>query len=60
MLVEQGADKDKANNNGWSALHVAIHFGRTAVSAYLLSKGSKEDQKKISLSQRWCATCIVC
>jgi len=38
-LVEQGADKDKTNNDGVSPLMIAAHQGHSLVVHYLLEQG---------------------
>ena len=35
-LVEQGSDKDKTTNNGWTALMTAAHHGHFGVVEFLL------------------------
>ena len=39
-LLEQGADKDKANNYGQTPLHWAAYFEHFEVAMLLMSKGA--------------------
>ena len=39
-LLEQGADKEKAKNDGVSPLHIAAQEGHTAVVQFLLQQGA--------------------
>ena len=43
-LVEQGADKDKANNDGTTPLMLACLFGHVDVAEYLLDQGCDRDR----------------
>ena len=40
-LVEQGAEKDKASDEGFSPLMVAVAHGRAEVAAYLRAAGAR-------------------
>jgi hypothetical protein len=40
-LVEQGADMDRVTHDGRTPLRVALAFGRTEVSAYLIGAGAR-------------------
>jgi ankyrin repeat protein len=39
-LVQQGADKNKANNNGATPLYVAAEEGHLAVVLFLVEQGA--------------------
>ena len=43
-LVEQGADKDKANNNGATPLYISAGLGHVAVVRYLMEQGADKDK----------------
>jgi ankyrin len=40
-LVEHGADKEKASDEGVTPLHAAVALDQTAVAAYLLMVGAR-------------------
>jgi len=40
-LVDWGADKDKATNDGYTPLMVAVEEGHAEVAAYLRAAGAK-------------------
>ena len=39
-LLEQGADRDKAGNGGWSPLHLAAKIGHLEIAMLLMSYGA--------------------
>ena len=43
-LVELGVGKDKADNDGWTALLVAAMYGHLTVAQYLVKLGSDKDK----------------
>ena len=44
LLVEQGADKDKCDGDGWPPLSAAAANGRLEVARYLLEQGADRDK----------------
>ena len=45
FLVEQGADIEKADPDGWTPLHVSSVYGFVEVVRYLLEQGADRDKK---------------
>ena len=43
LLIENGADKDKANNAGWTPVFVASQQGHLDVVRLLIEKGAGKD-----------------
>ena len=57
-LSEQGADKEKANNGGYTALILATHYGRLTVVEWLLEQGVDVNK---ATNDGWTALhCAVC
>ena len=44
-LLEQGADRDKANTGGWTALHFAAIFGFLEITLLIMSYGANLNAK---------------
>jgi hypothetical protein len=42
LLIERGANPNARDEHGWTALHYARERGRTALAAFLESKGARE------------------
>uniref|UniRef100_A0A0G4IAE3 Protein kinase domain-containing protein n=1 Tax=Chromera velia CCMP2878 TaxID=1169474 RepID=A0A0G4IAE3_9ALVE len=44
LLLEAGADKEKAHNHGWTPLHVAAMYGHNATVSLLLEAGADKER----------------
>ncbi len=40
LLIESGANLELPNNHGYTALHSAVHYGRSEIVAVLLQSGA--------------------
>ena len=47
-LLEQGADRDKAENSGWTSLHWAAHIGDLDIAKLLMLYGADLDARSIN------------
>ena len=59
LLIESGADLELTNNHGYTALHSAVHYGRSEIVAILLQSGADVTAVTYDSQARPCVTFAV-